>query len=122
MRYLALFFCAVFVLFAYWQWNDPDPVWWIGVYLVVVYALFQVFRGRGNGELLGVLTVLYMVGAVNSWLQMQGWEGFFTEGEGIAMKTMNQELARESAGMAICAAVMSMYWVWMWAQRKRSEQ
>lgn len=114
MRYVALVFGAIFLVFAYWQWNDPDPVWWISVYLVVVYVLMRVFQGKANRELLGVLAVLYMAGAINSWWQMQGWEGFFTERAGLAMKTVNQELARESAGLAMCAIVMGVFWGWTW--------
>jgi hypothetical protein len=109
MRYLALFFALVFLLFAYWQFNDPDPVWWITVYLVSAYCAFQVFRGKSNLELLAVLTILYAAGAVNAWLQMSAWEGFFTEGAGLTMKTVNQELARESAGLGICAVAVALF-------------
>lgn len=33
---------------------------------------------------------------------MTQWEGFFTEGAGMEMKTLNQELAREAVGLMIC--------------------
>ena len=120
MRYIALFFVLVFLLFAYWQFNDPDPVWWITVYLVSAYCAFQAFRGKFNLELFAVLAVLYAAGAANAWLQMSAWEGFFTEGAGLTMKTQNQELARESAGLSICAVVLGLLVVLAVAQRKTS--
>ena len=109
MRYIALLFGLIFLLFTYWQFNDPDPVWWIIVYLVSAYCSYRVFMGRFNVEMLAVLSVLYAAGSVNSWLQMSAWEGFFSEGAGLAMKTLNQELARESAGMGICLVATLVY-------------
>ena len=121
MKYAAAFFGVVFLLFAYWQINDPDPVWWITLYAVLVYASVQVFRGRYNAELFGVLAVLYAAGALNLWLQMTGWEGFFTKGEGLTMKTPNQELARESAGMGIAFAVLLLYAVAALPKKNKSK-
>lgn len=109
MRYIALLFGLIFLLFAYWQFNDPDPVWWITVYLVSAYCSYQAFMRKSNIELLAVLAVLYAAGTLNAWLQMTAWEGFFTDGAGLTMKTMNQELARESAGMAICLLAVLLY-------------
>lgn len=109
MRYVALLFGLIFLLFAYWQFNDPDPVWWITVYLVSAYVSYQAFRAKFNPELLLVLGVLYAAGTLNAWLQMSAWEGFFTEGAGLTMKTTNQELARESAGMGICLLAILVY-------------
>ncbi|MDJ1473600.1 transmembrane 220 family protein [Xanthocytophaga flava] len=109
MRYIGLFFGFIFLLFTYWQFNDPDPVWWVTIYLISTYCSFLVFRARYNLELFAVLAILYISGAVNSWLQMTAWEGFVTEGEGLSMKSVNQELARESAGLAICAVAMLIF-------------
>jgi hypothetical protein len=118
MRYIALVFGLIFLLFAYWQYNDPDPLWWITLYLVSAYAAYITFQGKYNLELFAVLAALYIAGAVTSWLQMTAWEGFVTEGEGLSMKSLNQELARESAGLAICALAMISFWVMGYLQRK----
>lgn len=118
MRYIALLFGLIFLLFAYWQFNDPDPVWWVTVYLVSAYCSYLAFQEKYNLELFGVLAVLYLAGTVNAWLQMTAWEGFFTEGEGLSMKTMNQELARESAGLGICAVAMVLFWVTGYFRKK----
>jgi Transmembrane family 220, helix len=120
MRYIALLIGLVFLLFTYWQFNDPDPVWWITVYLVSAYCSYQAFMGRFNTELLAVLAVLYAAGTINAWLQMSAWEGFFTEGSGLSMKTVNQELARESAGLGICLFAMLLYLLIGWASRRKT--
>ncbi|MFL5765169.1 MAG: transmembrane 220 family protein [Bacteroidia bacterium] len=109
MRYLALFFLAAFIWFAYLQLNDPDAVWWTTLYLVPAYVSWEAFRGRYSFELLRVLIVLYAAYAVTSWLSMSQYEGFFTEGAGMEMKTPNQEYAREASGLCICIAVYTAY-------------
>lgn len=109
MRYIALILGFIFLLFTYWQFNDPDPIWWVTIYLISVYCSYITFREKYNLELFSVLAVLYLAGAINAWQQMSGWEGFFTEGQGLSMKTVNQELGRESAGLGICAAAMLIF-------------
>ncbi len=101
MKYISLFFSLIFLLFAAWQYNDPDPILWIPIYGIAAYCSFMGYKGRINKELLIVLTLISVAAAINSWLQMTAWEGLITDT--ISMKTHNQELARESLGLAICA-------------------
>jgi cation transport ATPase len=119
MKYIALVLALLFTLFAAWQYNDPDPLWWTTLYGVVVYACQQAFRDRYNLEMLMVLAILYAAGAVNIGLQMSGWEGFFSEGAGLAMKTNNQELAREASGLAICCLTLSGLAVFAYFRKRR---
>ena len=120
MRYIALLLGLLFLLFAYWQFNDPDPVWWVTIYLVAAYCSYRAFMGKFNLELLAVLAVLYAAGTLNAWLQMTAWEGFFSEGSGLAMKSMNQELARESAGLGICLAAVLLFLATGWVHRRKA--
>jgi hypothetical protein len=101
MKYIALIFTFIFILFAGWQYNDPDPILWIPIYLISAYATFRTYQEKANVEMLLVLIVISFVGGLNSWQAMTAWEGFFSEGAGISMKTMNQELAREACGLWI---------------------
>lgn len=109
MKYFALLMIFVFALFAGLQYNDPDPVLWIPIYLTAVYASWQAYQGKSNSEMLIVLTLLALAGGINSWLQMTAWEGLNTED--LSMKSVNQELAREALGLWICAVVMVVYWL-----------
>ena len=120
MRYIALFFLAVYLLFAYFQINDPDPVLWVTLYLIPAYISFRIFKKKYSPETLIILTVLYSAYSINSFLQMTDYEGFFTEGGGLAMKTLNQELAREAFGLLICVFTFLIYIVYFFVKKERN--
>lgn len=92
-------FTLIFILFAYWQLNDPDPILWVPVYLIPTYTAFRAISGKVNTELMVVLFILSGVAGLQTWVEMTAWEGFITDG--LSMKTMNQELAREAVGLWI---------------------
>ncbi len=102
MKYISLVLFLMFLLFTAWQYNDPDPVLWIPIYSITAYCAWQSYKGKANTEMLIVLAIMASAAAVNSWSQMTAWEGFNTED--LSMKTPNQEIARETVGLAICAA------------------
>ncbi len=120
MRYTSLLFMLIFLLFAYLQLNDPDPIWWVTVYLVPAYVSYKAFRNEYSFEMLRVLIVLYGSYAITSWLAMSSFDGFFTEGAGIEMKTPNQELAREATGLAICIGVYLIYSICYFLNKKNT--
>jgi hypothetical protein len=122
MRYFAIFFSAIYVLFAYWQINDPDPVWWVTLYLVPAFISFRAFKKKFSLEVLVILSVLYAACAVNSFQQITNAEGFFTENAGLDMKTMNQELAREASGLSICVFTYLTYSVYFLIKNKRESK
>jgi Transmembrane family 220, helix len=101
MKYVSLLLFFIFILFAGWQYNDPDPILWILIYCIAAYCAWQSFKGNTNIEMLWILTIISLAAALNSYLQMTAWEGVISEG--LAMKTPNQELARESLGLLICS-------------------
>ena len=107
--YLGAIFAIVFVLFSYWQLNDPDPILWVPIYGVATYVSIQAFRQKTNSELLIVLFVLSATAGLQIWSEMTAWEGFLTDG--LSMKTMNQELAREAVGIWIASFSCSIYYV-----------
>jgi len=111
MKYLALFFFLAFVWFAVLQYNDPDPLLWGAVYLIAAYVSFRAFQGRFNREMLVVLLIWSLAWAVSSWSQMTSYEGFLTQGQGLAMKTPNQELAREASGLGMVALAYGVFLV-----------
>lgn len=103
-----ILFTIIFTLFAYWQLNDPDPILWVPVYGSVVYVSAQAIRGKVNHELVSILFVLSLMAGIQLWSEMTAWEGFMTDG--LAMKTMNQELAREAVGLWICSAALALFY------------
>ncbi len=118
MRYFAILFSVLFIWSAYLQLNDPDPIWWATLYLIVAYVGIQAFRWKFNSELLIILSILYLSIAINSWMLMTAWEGFVSKGTGMAMKTPNQELAREAMGMVICVFFMMICCVYSLTKKK----
>ncbi len=119
MRYIALFFSFIYLLFAYWQINDPDPIWWLALYLISAAISFRVFRNKYSHEVLIILSILYLAYAINSFQQITNYEGFFTNNAGLSMKTINQELAREAAGLSICVFTFVTYSLYFFAKEKK---
>lgn len=107
--YLGAIFAIAFVLFTYWQFNDPDPILWVPIYGVATYVSIQAFRHKINSELLIVLFVLSATAGMQIWSEMTAWEGFITDG--LSMKTMNQELAREAVGLWITSSSFVIYYL-----------
>jgi hypothetical protein len=106
--YLGAIFAIVFALFSYWQLNDPDPILWVPVYAASSYVSIQAFRNKTNSELLIILFVLSASAGLQIWSEMTAWEGFLTDG--LSMKTINQELAREAVGVWIASFSFVMYY------------
>jgi uncharacterized membrane protein (UPF0136 family) len=103
-----ILFAIIFTLFTYWQFNDPDPILWVPVYGSAIYVSVQAIRGQVNRELILVLFVLSTMAGIQLWTEMTAWEGFMTDG--LAMKTMNQELAREAVGLWIGSAALTLFY------------
>jgi uncharacterized membrane protein (UPF0136 family) len=101
-------FGVVFSLFTYWQLNDPDPILWVPVYATAVFVSFQAMRGKTNQELVLVLLALSFFAGLQLWMEMTAWEGFLTDG--LSMKTMNQELAREAVGLWIASFSFAVFY------------
>lgn len=111
-RFNRLFFglwALLFLLFAYWQWNDPDPLLWISIYgyAALLSALAAMQRFFLPLLLLGVLAglagFLYMYpGGIGEWVARE-WQQ-----QDLTMKTQHMEEAREAFGLLVVAAVMGI--------------
>ncbi|WP_247231307.1 transmembrane 220 family protein [Telluribacter sp. SYSU D00476] len=108
MKYIAIFFGILFVLFAYFQFNDPDSEIWIITYSVAALACFMALRELWPWWVFAILAVGYLVGAIVQWpAQFEGV--LFGE---MGMRSMNIELARESLGLGMCAIANGLL-AWM---------
>jgi hypothetical protein len=95
----------VFLLFAYFQLNDPDPERWVPLYLVPALGCFWAFHRSLSWWLFALVALVYLIGAVLLW--PPEFEGiFFGEME---MRSLNIELARESLGLATVSIVMGVF-------------
>ena len=101
-KILSLVFGLLFVLFAAFQYNDPDPELWVPIYGFAAVACLMAYAGLARWWFLAAMAVLYVIAAVYQW--PPAFEGFlFSE---IGMRSMNIEMAREAGGLGICAAAM----------------
>lgn len=110
----------IFVVGALVQINDPDPLVWIGIYLVAAFLSGYVALGRYPMIPLGIVTVLSFIGSiyffppsVSEWI-VQEWEQ-----QDLTMKTMDMEVARESLGLLLIAIVLGIAWFIGWRKKVR---
>ena len=100
-RIVALILGLVFILFAVFQFNDPDPMLWVPIYMVAATICVFTFFQKSTRILPLVAMVGYIIGAI--WFWPAAWEGVALQD---GMKTLNIENGRESLGMLICAVSM----------------
>lgn len=104
---------ALFVLFAYFQLNDPDPGLWIVIYLVLAALYGFAAAGKYNKIVLGVCMAAMGIGML--YLTPSLWE-FFTNEDGIGLaQTMNNDFpyieeARECGGLFIGLFALGYLW------------
>ena len=116
-RITAGFFCAVFILSAAVQWNDPDPLAWIALYGLAATLAGAGAIGRlpvgpniGAAGLFVLLTLLWMpsLGGARS-------EAFTS----FELKASRDERPRETVGLAICAGFSVLQAAIAWRHRPR---
>lgn len=108
-RYFFGFWFFVFLLFAYWQFNDPDPEIWVTVYIVA--AIFSALAYRGIYPLVPIVIVILIcfAGAVYFYPDsVSEWVNYELENKDLTMKTQQSEEARETFGLLIMGLVLSV--------------
>jgi len=98
----------IFVIFSYFQYNDPDAAIWIGIYGFAALGCYMSLKDLWPSWVFYALAVLYIAGGIHQW--PPHFEGIFF-GE-TKMRSINIEEARESLGLGICAMVMIILGKW----------
>jgi hypothetical protein len=108
MKLFKIFFGLLFVLFSYFQLDDPDSATWIFIYSTAALACYMSLRELWPPWVFYVLAAAYVIGAVLQW--PPHFEGiFFGERQ---MRSINIEEARESLGLGISALAMVILGKW----------
>lgn len=113
MRILNFILAILFLLFAFVQVNDPDPLHWILIYgamaVLAILAMFSVYPLK----VILVLLVVYIgystvfFGGVTEWMQQPDKSALFDD---VAkMQHPYVEEAREFLGLMICIVVLVFY-------------
>jgi hypothetical protein len=114
MRILNFVLAALFLVFAFVQVNDPDPILWILIYgamaVVAVLAMFNIYI---RNLLLPMLIVyiaysLKFVDGVREWMQQPDKSVLFDDV--MKMEYPYIEEAREFLGLWICIVVLVFYY------------
>jgi hypothetical protein len=117
MKYLSLFFVLMFTAFAALQYNDPDPILWMGFYLYAAMISGMAFFNKFNVYSIGIGIVVYITGIIYSWP-----ETFSRITNEMNQADPNVELARETLGLTICLATMVMFLIYMYAKKEAEKE
>lgn len=113
MKIFNLFLTALFLLSAALQWNDPDPFFWISIYLsAAVICGFAAFEKYNRWAILLVMAVcIYELStlypAFSQWLK----DGMPSITETMKASTPYVELVREFLGVSLVLIVMIFEYV-----------
>lgn len=113
MRIFNFILAILFLLFAFVQVNDPDPLHWILIYgamaVLAILAMFKIYPMLVILALL-VIYVAYstvFLDGVKEWLQQPDKSALFDD---VAkMQHPYIEEAREFLGLMICVVVLAFY-------------
>ena len=117
-KYFFIFWSIVFLLFAYWQVNDPDPEIWVSVYIVAAIFCALAFKGKHPLIPLGIVIVACVLGAIYFYPNsVSDWVNYELENQDLTMKTQQSEEARETFGLLIMAVILSVSAYFGWKKK-----
>lgn len=109
----------LFLLFCYWQWNDPDPVIWMSIYGFAALMCGLAAVNRFYIPLLIFASVLGFIGSlyffpnsVVEWIR-QEWQQ-----ADLSMKTVEMEETREFFGLLIFSCLMGLAAFRGWREKR----
>jgi hypothetical protein len=122
MRIVNFLLAVMFLVFAFLQINDPDPIIWILIYgVMAVYCIMAIFSFYPQKLLIATIAIyvlygLFYVKGVIAWAQSENPSLLFSD---VAkMEYWYIEEAREFLGLLICMAVLIFYVIRSRALRK----
>ena len=122
MRIVNFLLAIMFLVFAFVQVNDPDPVIWILIYgIMAVFCIMAIFEFYPKKFMIGVLvlyalySIVYLPGLAQ-WLRSDNKADLFDKKE--KMENLYIEESRESLGLFICIIVLVFYLVRSWKLSK----
>ncbi len=116
MRIVNFVLAAMFLVFAFVQVNDPDPVLWILIYgTMAIFSIMAIFEFYPKKFLIGVLILFVFYGLFNlmyhpgfaEWLRSDNKSALF---DNVAkMENLYIEESREFLGLLLCIIVLVFY-------------
>lgn len=106
-RALDALFVALFVLSAAVQYNDPDPVEWMAIYLACAWVALRAALGHAPFRAALAVGAVALAWALTILPRVVGTPGFPTFSFGDGMKSVAIEETREAFGLLIGVAWMA---------------
>lgn len=113
MKILNLLLALLFITFAVFQLNDPDPLFWTAIYAVMaLISALAAYKKYNLWLMLAVLAVLIfelfrLFPAISSWIQ----EGMPSIVGAMQAEEPHIEFVREFFGLAICFIVLLYHYL-----------
>lgn len=107
-----IFLAILFILFSVVQYNDPDPLVWIGIYGYIVIIAILVYLKKTVKWAILLVMPLYLIGCIYLWPDTY---------EGVNMSMGHKpgiEEARESLGLLISFVSLGIL---LWIERKQQK-
>lgn len=103
---------GLFILFAGFQYNDPDFFIWIPIYLVVAIVAILFDRGKYHQKVLQILLLVYILGMISYYPDVLSWIKDGTPSITGSMQAESPfiEFIREFFGLGICAIALGYYY------------
>lgn len=105
-KILGAVFGLLFLSFAAFQYNDPDPLLWMTIYLIAAALSVAAGFGRVSKTVLVVACILYGVGVIYWWPEQFEGVGDSMRDATTGALLRNVEEGRESLGLAMCSIAM----------------
>jgi hypothetical protein len=102
---------AIFVLFAAFQYNDPDFYIWIPIYLIVGLIAILYDRGKYHLRLTQFTLAAYILGMISYYPDVISWIENGTPSIANSMQAESSfiEFIREFFGLGICVFALGYY-------------
>lgn len=113
LKIFAFVISFLFLFFSLVQVNDPDPLIWILLYLVVVvFSLLVAFK-KYNYKIAGVLGIVYLAAAVYLFpYSVHTWISAEQASKSFGMHMPMVEEAREALGLFLSGIILIIYFVY----------
>ncbi|MEY3436696.1 MAG: hypothetical protein RL335_1152 [Bacteroidota bacterium] len=108
---------VLFVLFAALQFNDPDPYFWIMLYLYAAYLCVNRFRGKYQPRAYALAILVYTTYAVYLFFDKNGVLSWLTNHHAESLVTTMKaekpwiEESREFGGLMIIIISIGLNWI-----------
>ena len=112
---------GVFILFAAFQYNDPDFFIWVPIYLIITMVIVLFDRQIFNLRLTQLLLILYVIGMFTYYPDVVSWIKNDTPSITGSMKAESPfiEFIREFFGLFICSLTLA-YYAYLMSSRQKS--